>query len=366
MDNRRNFIKMLTGAGLASTLPSFVALNASSFITPPKEKIWASLIHLSFNMWEDHDRLKDSENPQLRVRFWNDELNLSESLWNDSLDRMIANGMNMVVIDLGDAIKYDSHPEIAVKNAWTTSRLKTELARIRKMGLEPIPKLNFSAGHDQWLRDYSRMVSTPTYYKVCGELISEVIELFNKPRFFHLGYDEEVAENQRFLNVAIVRQGEQWWKDFYFFVKEVEKGGARPWIWSDFMWHNYDEFMKKMPKTVLQSNWFYENEFDINHPDFVKRKVNVVKAFADLEKAGYDQIPCGGYFEIRSGVWTDKNFMKLVQHCNEIIADKRLLGYMHTSWRPTREPSRPEIMKGLDLIGDARKWYIANHKQSSP
>jgi len=29
---------------------------------------------------------------------------------------MVDRSMNMVVIDLGDAIKYESHPEIAVKN----------------------------------------------------------------------------------------------------------------------------------------------------------------------------------------------------------------------------------------------------------
>ncbi len=30
---------------------------------------------------------------------------------------MQAAGMNMVVLDLGDAVEYDSHPEIAVQNA---------------------------------------------------------------------------------------------------------------------------------------------------------------------------------------------------------------------------------------------------------
>ncbi len=128
-------------------------------------------MHLSFNMWEDHDRLANDGDTNHKVRVWDSNLRLSEPLWEDSLKKMVDNGMNMVVIDLGDAVKYDSHPEIAVKNAWTTSRLRSELAKMRKMGLEPIPKLNFSAGHDQWLGDYSRMVSTPTYYKVCSELI---------------------------------------------------------------------------------------------------------------------------------------------------------------------------------------------------
>ncbi len=74
-------------------------------------------MHLSFNMWEDHDRLKDDPDTNHKVRVWDNNLRLSESLWNDSLNKMVADGLNMVVIDLGDAVKYKSHPEIAVKNA---------------------------------------------------------------------------------------------------------------------------------------------------------------------------------------------------------------------------------------------------------
>ncbi len=76
-------------------------------------------------------------------------------------------GMNRVLIDWGDGVKYDSLPEIAVNGAWSTSQLKKELKTIRKLGLEPIPKLNFSTGHKAWLGPYQRMISSDTYYKVC-------------------------------------------------------------------------------------------------------------------------------------------------------------------------------------------------------
>ena len=75
-------------------------------------------------------------------------------------------------------------------------RLRKELARLRKLGLEPIPKLNFSTTHDLWLGPYSRQVSATIYYKVCEDLIDEVTGLFDKPRLFHLGYDEETAQQQ--------------------------------------------------------------------------------------------------------------------------------------------------------------------------
>ena len=55
--------------------------------------------------------------------------------------------MNMVVIDLGEAIQYQSHPELAVKGSWPVEKFRKELARLRGMGLEPIPKLNFSTTH---------------------------------------------------------------------------------------------------------------------------------------------------------------------------------------------------------------------------
>ena len=101
-------------------------------------------------------------------------LTFDDAVWDALLKEMAAVGMNMVVIDLGDGIKYESHPEIAVKNAWTPEKLKTELAKMRKLGLEPIPKLNFATTHDIWLKEYSRMVSTDIYYGVCKDLIEEV------------------------------------------------------------------------------------------------------------------------------------------------------------------------------------------------
>ena len=102
---------------------------------------------------------------------------------------------------------------------------------MRELGLEPIPKLNFSAGHDPWLGQYSRMVSSDIYYGVCRDLIAEVAELFDTPRFFHLGMDEETAEIQRHNNLVVVRQHELWWHDMYFLFDEVERACARPWVW---------------------------------------------------------------------------------------------------------------------------------------
>jgi hypothetical protein len=199
--------------------------------------IWGNLLHLSYNMWNDREC---AENPL----YWaaRDTLLFDRTLWDDLLVQMAEAGFNMVVIDLGDGVHWQSHPEIAVQGAWTTGELKAELDKMRALGLEPIPKLNFATAHDAWLKEYSRMVSTPVYYQVCADLIAEASVLFDTPRLFHLGMDEETAENQKLYNMCIVRQHELYWHDFHFLVEQVEKAKVRPWIWSDYVWNNLKRF----------------------------------------------------------------------------------------------------------------------------
>ena len=79
------------------------------------------------------------------------------------------------------------------------------------------------------------------------DLIHEVCALFDMPRFFHLGYDEETAGHQTKYSYDVVRPGELWWYDFLFFVKEVEAQGVRPWIWSDYYWNHPEEFLNRIP-----------------------------------------------------------------------------------------------------------------------
>lgn len=242
--------------------------------------IWALLVHLSFNMWGDR------EAPEAGKHWgYKPFLRFEDDVWSEVLDELVRAGINMVVLDLGDGVQYRSRPEIAVKGAWSTERLRAELKRLRQRGIEPIPKMNFSTAHDAWLGEYSRCVSTPRYYNVCRDLIAEAVELFDTPRFFHLGMDEETWEHQRTYAYAVVRQHELWWEDFRFLVKEVERHGVRPWIWSDYYWHHPEDFVKNMPRSVLQSNWYYGAE--MNEQD------RAVSAYVELDKQGYEQIPTG-------------------------------------------------------------------------
>jgi hypothetical protein len=360
MGNRRNFIKQVAAAGIGSSLPSVLFSQQN----PAQYMIWANLLHLSYNMWEDNVPLKYKEEnfsctTCQEAREWahpyRSFLTFDDPTWDTLLKEMAAVGMNMVVIDLGDAVQYESHPEIAVRNAWVPEKLRSELAKMRKLGLEPIPKLNFATTHDTWLGKYSRMVSTDIYYEVCRNLINEVCALFDYPRFFHLGMDEETAQHQVKLNYAVMRQNDLWWGDLYFFIGEVEKNSVRPWIWSDYGWWHPDLFFKKMPKSVLQSNWYYGSRFDWEAKEEPAEKYpqwrTYVKMYNDMEAHGYDQVPTG------SNHGNDQNMEATVDYCKKVVDPSRLSGFMTAPWRPTLAPCLDRHKEAIAQIGRAIKKF---------
>ena len=290
-----------------------------------KDFIWAALLHMGTNMWSDQPvkRWGKLTGEDLTMVTAADRLRFDEGVWRRVTAHMAEKQMNMVVIDIGEALQLESHPELAVKGSWSPERMQKELARLRGMGLEPIPKLNFSTGHDTWLKEYHRMVSTPEYYAVCADVIREVWEIFGKPRLFHLGYDEETMANQKAYAYATVRQGELWWHDFLYLSGVVEKLGCRPWIWSDYCWHHPDEFLQRMPKSVLQSNWYYGTAFTEEKD---ARQKTRAETYELLEKAGFDQLPTG------SNCYNDQNLGLTVPFCRKIIAPERLKGFMTAPW----------------------------------
>ncbi len=306
-----------------------------------RRMFWGNFLYLGVNMWND--------TPPRFV----DELTFDYPLWEELTAKMAADGLDLLVIDLGDGVRYDSHPEIAVRNAWTPERLREELARLRDLGIEPIPKLNFSTAHDAWLREYSRMVSTPRYYEVCANLLAEVADLFDRPRFVHIGMDEETAHHQRNQHYAVVRQHDLWWHDLFFLADVVERHGSRPWIWSDYAWHHPDLFYARMPHRILQSNWYYGETFGVPRGDRPRRleEGEGYLTYPDLDDHGYDQVPTA------STCVCLPNFASTVDYCSAHVGDERLLGYLQVPWRRTVAEFRDIHLTSIDLVCEAKEAY---------
>ena len=336
-------------------------------------RLYGQLIHLGMNMWNDNPcpypgewKIKGRYTPPKKVLDkwgaihkecdkWKgcaDFLRFDEDCWRYLTDRMSKSGMNFVMIDLGEGIVYPRHPELAVKGSWTPEKLRNELARLRGMGLEPIPKLNFSTTHDAWLGEYGRMVSTSTYYQVVADLIADVCELFDNPRLFHIGHDEEDAVHHFDYAYMAVRQGELWWHDVLKTIGEVERHGSRAWIWSDKIWHNKEEFLKRMPRTVLQSNGYYLGDFD---PPKSSELYPMVHAYDWLEEGGFDQVPCCS----SCGNWRMceyNNAVLTLEYCRDKahVPSSRMHGLMMAPWTITKNFVRPYFDQAFDLMAPAK------------
>lgn len=309
------------------------------------KKIWAYLLHLGTNMW-------GAPEDEWKYSMWSDTVRVDEHVWREIIDFLPTQGFNTVVIDVADAIQYETHPEISLKDAWSKDKLKKELDYMRSIGLTPIPKLNFSSGHDAWLKQYSRMLSTPIYYQVCEDLIKEVAELFGYPEYFHLGMDEETAHAQRRAQFCCIRQGDLWWHDLYFYFDVCEKVGARPWVFACYCWRNSMEtFLKKMPKAPLLTNTDYSPI--TKNPDGTYKN-EWTRAFVTLDEAGYDQVP---------GSSTYKNWycsLELMQMSKESIAPERLYGHWAMPWQYTQEYARYILLNEALQFGNAKKEIYPN------
>lgn len=337
--DRRSFIRNSSMAAAAFTAGCATKGPTIINVGPKKKYIWANLLQLGCNLWNDHvtDPAKPYDNRAAEF------LRFDENVWRDLTGKMRDIGMNMLVIDLAEGLEYPSHPELAVKGSWSPAKLRAELKRLREMGIEPIPKLNFSATHDVWLKEYSMMLSTRIYHEVIGDLVKDVCEIFDNPRFVHIGMDEESEKLQTKFRYGVTRREDIWFNDLKKIVATVERNGARAWMWGDPAW-NYPEFYKHVPRSVMMSNWYYwkdakEMEAKLDDPSFKigdkrpdcpgQNHAAEFKAFMDLQKGGYEQMPCGTNWN------NDGNMEAIVDYSIRRLDPAKMKGFLLTPWKCT-------------------------------
>ena len=243
-----------------------------------EKKMLAAVVHLTTNLWREADPLDKGGDP---LKLASGALRCDEALLDEYAQALAAAGVNTLILDLGDAIAWQTHPEIAVENAWSVERLRQKLASLRAMGFALIPMLNFSTAHDMWLGDAAHMIATVPYYKVCTDLIREVCQIFDYPADFHLGWEEESykAQEDMGLEYIAVRHMDQWWHDFYLFVDRVQGEGARAIFFADKMWENPDEFIAQTPTKVVVCHRLDGNS-----------DADRLACCQTLEENGYDQL----------------------------------------------------------------------------
>jgi hypothetical protein len=289
-----------------------------------------------------------------------DYMSADMDVWRRQVDFCRAQGLNTVFIDIGEAYSFPSHPELWVKGGFGCDELRAELDYIRSLGMEAVPKLNFSTGHDQWLREYHYKTSTPEYYRVVKDLIRDVCEVFAGPRFFHIGYDEEIYAACKDRRLCVMRTGEQWWKDVLHCIGEVEQNGAQAMLWSDNICSMREKYLKRMPKSVLQVPWYYGKDFspektawDSSYEGRQDWKVqrNLAASIKELANAGFDILPCTSNWS------SDEAADAMLAYCRKNVDPERIKGYFTAPWLKPVAADEPKTERGIRLFADARRKY---------
>lgn len=342
------------------------------------KKVWSILVHFGSNTWENEYERKRCE-----------EMEFDRDVWEKIVAKCVEYGIDTIVFALGEGLIYKSHPELAVEGSWDPEELRKEVQRLKKLGIRMIPKFNFSAYHDPWLGEYGKsLISTPTYYKVCKDLIEEAYDIFDHPDYIHLGLDEEFPHTATAENHF--RVGEQLFKDYIYLIDCVRATGARPWIWGSTCIHYEDTWRNYIDKDIIlakgqyyeydPANWtriedqgeaekeYYWGERFKKSPaykiylemygdkpmEYIEQDPSVarnIKWISQCIKEGYQM------FIVPSNVFLKSNTYSAVRYYCGREEEKGIVGFMGASWKPTTKKNEAAILEEIELLGKAKKEF---------
>lgn len=330
-----------------------------------KEKIWGILVHLSRDQW-----LSGVGKP-LSAGF-------DEDVWNEIVDETAKCGMNTIILDVGNGICFESHPEIAKEDAYSPDWMRAEVKKCRDLGISLIPKLNFATSHDMWLGEYARMISTGIYYKVAKDLIEEVYGLFDHPAYIHLGMDEESILYLKNRDYVVYRQGELYFHDLKYLCDVVNDLGAKPWIWSSPMYDDPERFVKYLSPDDVIINPYYYNAFDPKHYTPIESRAEYVAYYNEdkykemgikfveedpylvkyrlkslpMMEYGYKYVPCASVFNR-----CDYNTEDIMAYYKKYAGDDQILGYITAPWVAAVKTERSKLYfeESFRFFKEARK-----------
>lgn len=228
-----------------------------------------------------------------RFRPYNSTFTLCEETWDKMIEFLPSCYVDTVVIFVGDGLQYKSHPEIGLPGAWTADKLKEKLGRIRQLGMTPLPMLDFGCAKDAWLGEAAYTVGTQEYRQLACDLIRELIELFDSPEYFHLGFGLESQETQNNKQMRRTRQKEAWATDVKALCQQVTDYGSTPWLWSDVYSIDPELFCRTVPKTTLLSSQLYYNIRKNEQGQF--RDKDCLDTM-ELVALGYPMLPANSFY----------------------------------------------------------------------
>ena len=249
------------------------------------------------------------------------------------VDTMAEEGFNLLVIDCADAVRYRSHPELAKRYTVPMSHLETLAARAVDLGVEVVPKLNFSRSatnrHSEWMRVKDEEWFIPfdepeAHWNMAFELIDELTAACRDVRSFHIGMDED---HQRSLK--------QYADDIALLHARLEERNLRTLMWNDSGITTYASGHVHAEKAVYAEQHI---------PADV---VQVLWQYRVVPSENIRRIRVAG-FELWGAPGRDPEQAR--QFRNEVLQAGGT-GLLMTYWIPCRKSNRAELLRALRTLG---------------
>ena len=186
------------------------------------------------------------------------------------VDEMARAGLNALIVDVEDAVRYESHPELRRAYSAPMADYRRLVAHARAKGLTVIPKLNFATGvdmHNAWMSPYDEIPdANARYIEHAMQIVDELVHGLDL-RHFHIGMDEDCRPTDMYRAVILKLRA------------ALARRGLRTVMWADIghAWTPIRNAKTKavlpaLPRDVVMMPWTYD----------LRSQVRWVRLLADL------------------------------------------------------------------------------------
>jgi hypothetical protein len=249
--------------------------------------------------------------------------------------KLKALSFDSVIADCADGLKYESHPELKRKYSSPKSLVADFAAETAGLGMDIIPKLNFSKSgrnkHDMWmaphsdLTDWTGSIDTGVYWTVAEDLINELTDLFRPKHFFHIGMDEDHYRSVNQYAETIIRLDGM-----------IKKRGLRTMVWNDSCYCDPASPNKHHAEKCEAAEAFLPG--DITHVLWEYSRPRA-KALRRLKQRG---------FKVWAAPGANPRNIEAWKAC---LSEERGDGILMTNWIKCSKTNEAELLRATDRLG---------------
>ena len=125
------------------------------------------------------------------------------------------------------------------------------------------------------------------------------------------------------------------------------------------------DFADKCPLSVVQNNWYYDEDLDGFDTDKMKADClsrKILDLYRRLDKRGFDQVPCSSNWcspkRVKAGRNNDECMGELVKFCRANVAPEHLKGFMMAPWTNCASNGGPltRNLQGIEQLAAALRY----------